>query len=275
MQNDAHDTNVTFAGQWLRSWLPQLLNNSYFMEDTLILVTFDENDDYPVANRKLDTLVSLLFHCHDMIRGGVEKDTLTLEIGVFSVLLGGAVPESLHGTTDSLFYNHFSTISTVSRNWGLPALGRWDCGANVFQQVADATNYTNTNISMDGLYFNSSYPGPASDALWTPGWWPAPNTMAKCASGKGVLPSLIDIWGNTTGSFNYTNVYPYDTLSGNNVGGTPVIAYNDRNDTTSAATTTTSTSPSASASKASAAGVIAMPNAVTLLGVAGLVAAFL
>ena len=52
MTNDAHDTNVTFAGQWLRSFLPPLLNNSYFMEDTLILVTFDENEEYTIPNRK-------------------------------------------------------------------------------------------------------------------------------------------------------------------------------------------------------------------------------
>jgi acid phosphatase len=52
MTNDAHDTNVTFAGQWLRKWLPQFLNNTYFMDNTLLMVTFDESDDYPIQNRE-------------------------------------------------------------------------------------------------------------------------------------------------------------------------------------------------------------------------------
>jgi acid phosphatase len=52
MTNDAHDTNVTFAGEFLRGWLPHLLNNSYFMDETLMLITFDEADDYPIPNSK-------------------------------------------------------------------------------------------------------------------------------------------------------------------------------------------------------------------------------
>ena len=43
---------------------------------------------------------------------------------VFSILLGGAVPESLHGTTDKQFYNHYSDIATVEANWNLHTLGR-------------------------------------------------------------------------------------------------------------------------------------------------------
>lgn len=52
MTNDGHDTNITYAGEWLRGWLPHLLNNSYFMNDTLLMITFDETDDYPIQNRK-------------------------------------------------------------------------------------------------------------------------------------------------------------------------------------------------------------------------------
>jgi hypothetical protein len=43
-------------------------------QNTLILVTFDENHSYTSPNR------------------------------VFSILLGGAVPQFLHGTTDSNYY---------------------------------------------------------------------------------------------------------------------------------------------------------------------------
>lgn len=43
MTSDGHDTTVTVAGTWCRNLLEPLLNNSYFMERTLVLLTFDEN----------------------------------------------------------------------------------------------------------------------------------------------------------------------------------------------------------------------------------------
>ncbi|KAK3381494.1 phosphoesterase family-domain-containing protein [Podospora didyma] len=185
MTNDAHDTNMTFAAKWTRDFLEPLLNNSYFMENTLIIVSFDENENFPITNR------------------------------VYTVLLGGAIDKSLHGTVDSMYYNHYSTISTVSVNWDLPSLGRWDCDANVLGFVAEKADYINTNISLDGLYFNASYPGPIGDKKYTPAWWPAPNTQAKCAAGNGVLPSVVDTWGaDSPGSYNYTNVYPYNNRAG-------------------------------------------------------------
>ena len=140
------------------------------------------------------------------------------------MLLGGAINESLHGTTDDVYYNHYSTISTVSVNWGLPSLGRWDCDANVFGFVADKVGYKNTNISLDGLYFNVSYPGSLSDNKYTAGWWPAPDTLAKCAAGKGVLDSIVSVWGNSSGTYNYTNVYPYDEIAGVDVPPSTTIA---------------------------------------------------
>lgn len=52
MTNDGHDTNVTFAAAWARGFLEPLLNDTAFMDGTLILLTFDENEDYPSPNRK-------------------------------------------------------------------------------------------------------------------------------------------------------------------------------------------------------------------------------
>jgi acid phosphatase len=171
----------------------------------------------------------------------------------------------------------------VASNWGLPQLGRWDCAANVFQTVANKTGYQNSEVELSNLYFNQSYPGPVSEALWTPGWWPAPNTQAKCASGKGVLPAVKAAWGSTTGSYNYTNVYPYDQLSGINAKGSPVIGSNDRGNsssgsspsTTSKPTTTPTPTSSSKPVTTNAAGLVAVPNGMTVLGLVGLIAAFL
>ena len=74
MTNDGHDTSVTVAGKFCMEFLTPLLENEYFMERTLILITFDENETYQKANR------------------------------VFSILLGGAVSPELVGTTDDNYY---------------------------------------------------------------------------------------------------------------------------------------------------------------------------
>ena len=51
MTNDVHDTNITFGGKWERGWMSSLLTNDYFMNDSLILLTFDEDATYNKTNR--------------------------------------------------------------------------------------------------------------------------------------------------------------------------------------------------------------------------------
>ncbi|KAK4234025.1 hypothetical protein C8A03DRAFT_19008 [Achaetomium macrosporum] len=246
MTNDGHDTNISFAGAWARSFLEPLLENDYFMNNTLVVLSFDENEDYATPNR------------------------------VYTVLLGGAVDKSLHGTTDDTFYNHYSMISTVSANWDLPSLGRWDCGANVLALVANKTSYRNADVSLGGVTFNSSYPGPLSDKHFTPGWWPSPNTEAKCASGNGVLSSVIDTWGKQSGTYNYTNVYPYDAVSGIAAAGTLVTGVNDRDNGSGSGGGSSSTSSSPSSSPTHNAASLIAPGAMgTCIGILGFVAALM
>ena len=133
---------------------------------------------------------------------------LTLVPEVYTILLGGAVPASLHGTTDSTYYDIYSTISTVSANWDLPSLGRWDCAANVLALVANKTGHANAEINSDALYFNQSYGGPLSKKHRTSGWWPAPNATASCVSGRGVLASVREVWGTGNGSYQFDSQYP-------------------------------------------------------------------
>ena len=109
MTNDGHDTSIVFASTWLRNFITPLMSNQYVWNNTLMLLTFDENESYGIQNK------------------------------MFSILVGGAVPANLKGTKDNTFYNHYSTIATVSQNWGLPSLGRWDCHANVFEIVSNKT----------------------------------------------------------------------------------------------------------------------------------------
>jgi len=53
MANDGHDTGIKYAGTWLKTFLEPLLKNNYFMNDTLLVITFDENDSSRDHNSRL------------------------------------------------------------------------------------------------------------------------------------------------------------------------------------------------------------------------------
>jgi acid phosphatase len=230
MTDDGHDTNVTFASVWERGWISALLNNTYLMDNTLILLTFDESEHYTIQNK------------------------------VFSILLGGAIPENLKGTVDNTFYTHYSAIASVSANWGSPSLGRWDCGANLFQVVANQTGYVNYGVDTTNLYLNNSFPGPLSSNTYSKysSAWPVPLTSGECSAGNGILEAVVQIYGKLQPTYNYTAPFPYDVNAGFGVD----VTYNkngsfytsgvNSTSTTSTTTTTTSTAPSASASKGAA-----------------------
>ncbi|KAG6326620.1 hypothetical protein ID866_12469, partial [Astraeus odoratus] len=78
MKDDGHDTGIAYASQWLQYWLIPLLQDVNFNTmKTLILLTFDENATTSINNQ------------------------------VYSILLGGAIPQNLRGTTDNTFYTHY------------------------------------------------------------------------------------------------------------------------------------------------------------------------
>jgi acid phosphatase len=88
------NTGVTFAVNWTRTFLSNVLSNSKFNNKTCALLTFDENEIYPLENL------------------------------VYSLILGNAIPIDLIGSNDSTFYTHYSQLSTVEANWGVYNLER-------------------------------------------------------------------------------------------------------------------------------------------------------
>lgn len=69
--DDAHDSTIDFTSSWLEYWLVPLLQNQNFNDNrTLILLTFDEAETYTQPNQ------------------------------VFTLLLGGALPQQLVGQKD-------------------------------------------------------------------------------------------------------------------------------------------------------------------------------
>ncbi|KAJ7074697.1 phosphoesterase family-domain-containing protein [Mycena amicta] len=162
MVNDAHDTTIDFAAAFLQYWFVPLLKDPRVNgERTLILLTFDENENH------------------------AEQNT------VWTAALGNAVPKNLRGTTDNTLYTHYSTIATVQANWGLKSLGRQDTNASiasVFDFVAKKVGHKNTPVSVNKApQFNLSavVAGPLNSAAFVP--FAAPNVNAKGAGGDCVL----------------------------------------------------------------------------------------
>ncbi|KAF6812227.1 acid phosphatase [Colletotrichum musicola] len=170
MTSNGHDTSVTVAGTWTRNFLEPLLDDPHFMNNTLVLVTFDENESYSHQNR------------------------------ILGILLGDAIPKDKVNTTDSNFYNHYSELATVQANWDLPTLGRWDVGANVFQVVAEKTksvlrDWTSASKVPD-RFFNESYAGVLNTKV--PGQYPKPNlALEKNAAGRKILGTVKKMWENS------------------------------------------------------------------------------
>lgn len=82
--DDAHDSTIDFTSSWLEYWLVPLLQNQNFNDNrTLILLTFDEAETYTQPNQ------------------------------VFTLLLGGALPQQLVGQKDCV-------SSTICRSASAP-----------------------------------------------------------------------------------------------------------------------------------------------------------
>lgn len=100
MTSDGHDSSITVAGQWAKDFLdPLLANENFNINRTLIVLTWDECENYLLENR------------------------------VLALLLGSAVPDSLIGTTDSTEFSHYSLSKTAQDNWSLGSLGKNDVDA--------------------------------------------------------------------------------------------------------------------------------------------------
>jgi acid phosphatase len=163
MLNDGHDTTLGYATKWAESYLPPLLQNEYFMNRTLILLTYDESETYKLPNH------------------------------IASLLLGGSIPADLIGTKDDTFYTHYSILSTLQNNWDLPNLGRYDVGANVFDLVTKSTGWQNQQITVpDGTNLSKSYPGYLNSK--SPGSIPPPNKKLTGAGGQGILADIEVMW---------------------------------------------------------------------------------
>lgn len=95
MNNDGHDTGVAFASQWFSRTFGPLMQDRHFMQDMLLVATFDESG-----------------------RDGGNQ--------IYTVLYGDSVKPA---STSAARYDHFSLLRTVEDQLGLGNLGRRDVQA--------------------------------------------------------------------------------------------------------------------------------------------------
>ncbi|KAL7927531.1 phosphoesterase family domain-containing protein [Trichoderma austrokoningii] len=179
MTSDGHDSNVAVAGQWCRKFLEPLLTDKNFMQNTMVLLTWDESETYTTRNN------------------------------ILGILLGDAIPKHLVGTSDNNYYNHYSEIATVEANWDLHTLGRWDVGANVFDWVAQKTGDRirkwSSPETFESYFWNASYAGIFNEDGGNH-QYPAPNLkLDQSFSRRTILPSIKKTWEKTKLSSYYAD----------------------------------------------------------------------
>ncbi|RFU25463.1 hypothetical protein B7463_g10871, partial [Scytalidium lignicola] len=183
MLNDAHDTGFTYGADWLYTFVQPLLNDKHFMNNTLLLINFDEDSTYTIPNR------------------------------VMSIIFSDLLPEELVGATDDTVYTHYSCLSSVEANWDLPTLGRWDVAANVFKWVAGITGdeVREPQVPVGNFFLNQSYPGSFAQSLYGP--MPVPNTKLE-VNGRKVFKDVVEQWSGLQDctAYDADSVVPPDGL---------------------------------------------------------------
>jgi hypothetical protein len=126
--NDGHDDpcvdgspgGLVAADAWLRTWVPRITGSPAFKRDGLLLITFDEAEADPEHPEAADASA-----CCDQAQfpntpnnGGPVPGRGGGRVGAVALS-----PFIRAGTVTSHPYNHFSTLRTVERLFGLPFLG--------------------------------------------------------------------------------------------------------------------------------------------------------
>ncbi|CAF0967216.1 unnamed protein product [Rotaria magnacalcarata] len=120
IKNSGHDTDLNYAGNYLQKWLDIHLNNSAFTNGTLLIVTFDEDNNNPDRTNHIAAFMWGIDYLYSEVK--------------------------ISGT-----FNHYSLLKLLEENWGLGNLGRNDVTAssimNIWRPTAYSNNTNNDTIS--------------------------------------------------------------------------------------------------------------------------------
>ncbi|KAI9340037.1 phosphoesterase family-domain-containing protein [Zopfochytrium polystomum] len=110
--NNGHDTNIHYAGNYIRDFLVPLLRDPRLMSaHTLVVLTFDETAMFSISNRVATWLI------------GSPVNEAALRTGK---------GDANGCKKDEMKYSHFSLLRTVEDNWSLGSLNRADAKATPF-----------------------------------------------------------------------------------------------------------------------------------------------
>lgn len=102
MKNDGHNTGAPFSDAFVAKKFGPLLKNSIFMDQMLLVVTFDESGSKGNNNQ------------------------------IYTALIGDSV---IAGSSSKNAYTHYSILKTIESEWGLGDLGKQDKAANFIIDV--------------------------------------------------------------------------------------------------------------------------------------------
>lgn len=102
LDNDGHDTSVNYAAEWFDKTFSQAFKDPRLMQDTLIVVTFDESDSIFSANQ------------------------------IYTTLYSPNLPQKI---TVKDKHNHYSLLKFLEDEWQLGNLGRNDLTAPVIKEL--------------------------------------------------------------------------------------------------------------------------------------------
>ncbi|KAI8071232.1 phosphoesterase family-domain-containing protein [Gongronella butleri] len=103
INNDGHDTSLTYASNWFKGFLEPRITNSNFTNNTMFVSTWDEAKDYLIPNQVQTVLFGPSFR-------------LTPSLA----------------TSSNTKYNHYSLLRSIEDNWELGNLGKHDADAVPF-----------------------------------------------------------------------------------------------------------------------------------------------
>ncbi|MBK7844043.1 MAG: hypothetical protein IPJ71_10160 [Bdellovibrionales bacterium] len=102
-KSNGHDTGVAYADRWFASRFKDLLDDSRFMSDLLLIVTFDEAG---------------------FVTGGGKN--------IYTVAYGDSV---IGGIENSTPLNHYSILRLIEDEWGLGSLNQNDLQASLIENI--------------------------------------------------------------------------------------------------------------------------------------------
>ncbi|KAJ3344439.1 hypothetical protein HDU83_005243 [Entophlyctis luteolus] len=146
--NNAHDTNIQYAGAYIQEFLIPLLSHPHFTSQrTLFILTFDESAFWVGKNKVATWLLGNAVKSHDPHQipwtesegdasesvpgsSSAGKQVLSLLASAFSKPYA-----EKHGHVCRTRFNHYSVLKTVLENWDLGSLGRRDVDALSFAEA--------------------------------------------------------------------------------------------------------------------------------------------